>query len=82
MKYGKILTYENRNEAEIGKRYVFSNNWMFIYKIVNCQLSPKSKLIEVKDSKLLEIKDDCRPFRDEDGVNFQFIREVIEETEK
>ena len=27
MKFGKIYTYENRNEAEIGKRYFFSNTY-------------------------------------------------------
>ena len=70
MKYGKIYTYANRNEAEIGKKYVFSD----FYQVI----CGEEKLTWIH-LKLVEVKDGTYPFKNEDGGVFQFIREVIEE---
>lgn len=69
MKFGKIYTYENRNEAEIGKRYVFSDVYSEIYKV------PEYKV----HSELKEVNDNLCPFKNDCGASYQFIREVIEE---
>lgn len=69
MKYGKIYTYENRNEAEIGKRYVFSDFYKDVCKI------PEKK----NHSTLAAVENKVYPFRNDDGYVAQFIREVIEE---
>lgn len=71
MKYGKIYTYENRNEAEIGKRYVFSDFYKDVCKI------PEKK----NHSTLAAVENKVYPFRNDSGYVAQFIREVIEEPE-
>ena len=69
MKYGKIFTYENRNEAEIGKRYVFSDVYSEIYKV------PEYKV----RAELKEVNDNLYPFKNDCGASYQFIREVVDE---
>ena len=71
MKYGKIYTYENRNEAEVGKEYVFSDVYMYV--CAGTDLT--SELCAV----LKAVHDGSYPFETEVGTYFQFIREVIEE---
>ena len=69
MKYGKIYTYENRNEAEIGKEYVFSDLYNDLYR------SPETRVHSV----LKAVEDTGYPFMNCYGYSFQLIREVIEE---
>ena len=69
MKFGKIYTYENRNEAEIGKRYVFSDSYAGVCK------TPESKV----HTELKEVNDNLYPFKNDCGASYQFIREVIDE---
>ena len=71
MKYGKIYTYENRNEAEIGKKYVFSDYYQYVFDEAIAALKFHSELKAVRN--------DRDPFETENGARFQFIREVIEE---
>ena len=71
MKYGKIYTYENRNEAEIGKKYVFSD----IFKNICDEAIAVLKF----HSELKAVGKESYPFTTEKGGCFQFIREVIEE---
>ena len=73
MKYGRVLTYKNSEEAKelIGKKVVGSD---YLYAITE---NPETRCISV-----LESTTDCvviSPlFKTSDG-NYQFIREVIEE---
>ena len=69
MKYGKIFTYENRNEAVVGKKYVFSDLYNDIYK------NHKTRV----HAELKAVKDTSYPFINCYGYSFQLIREVIEE---
>ena len=71
MKFGKIYTYENRNEAEIGKRYVFSDTYMYLCDTLFLETSSPRELMAVKDNP--------HPFNNEDLGRYQFIREVLEE---
>ena len=71
MKYGKIFDYRNRDEAEIGKEYVFSDFCRTVFNEEIAETKPNLKLKAVGDGR-------C-PFETEVGTRFQFIREVIEE---
>lgn len=72
MKYGRIFDYRNRDEAEIGKEYAFSNTLMFI-------LDDNLKFRSVREDSLSRVTDDSCPFEDSNGMAFQFIREIIDE---
>lgn len=73
MKFGKIYTYENRAEAEIGKRYVFCDTLKYL---CNCD---KMSFISKTISNLKAAEDKDYPFKNEFGTTYQFIREIIEE---
>ena len=69
MKYGKIYTYENRNEAEIGKTYAFGDLYKDVCKIPGIKTHSRLAAVEDKDY----------PFMNSSRFYSQFIREVIEE---
>ena len=74
MKFGKIYTYENRDEAEIGKIYVFSD----VYKYL-CTCDAMC-FVSNWCTELKAVRDDNEyPFESDRGSSYQFIREVIEE---
>lgn len=70
MKYGKIYTYENRNEAEIGRSYFFFD----FFKDLCGEQIPTTRVY-----RLGAVKDESYPFANESGYFYQFICEIIEE---
>lgn len=72
MKYGEILDFRTKDKAVIGKEYVFSDN---LFRISNspedCHVNFLNKVVGKKNF----------PFSD-NWLDFQFIREIIEEEPK
>lgn len=76
MKFGKVLTYKDIDEAERleGKKVVASENLYLIEDEAYCREYAKQYKITLAGA-----RKDLYPFTASDSNKFQFIREVIED---
>lgn len=76
MKFGKVLTYKDLDEAKrlIGKKFVASNVLKYISDDKACQTYERYCLEKIFEA--------TYSFRMSDGCAYRFIREVTDEDDK